>query len=374
MKTPLISANETRFSELSTDSDDLKARQLNHKSQRTLASSKITKDDQSREKRTRRSTKYNGANSSRKRSNHGLQGNEIHRGLTITDREDEIHSVDPSYVSPRNTKMTKKPSNDRKYHKGVGTKVQAMPLEQSKMRVEKHRLTVCEHRIIVNQMKLCERKEKTEVYLIDINSGEYKEILVKYIILHTRSIDEIAYTTETTEGPDGDIIDFQVITDLEESEVKEFEQYWKEFWIPKVTEEEIETAKSVSQLEINSDKLTIDDMKEEKVEVEAFENISSHSDSNSSNVLQLDEDQKYENSVSVIDNNTHLKAIITAFVKDYPFEVFCAGTFAFVLALLVSYLYINLLIAHCSNENDYPLCQWISCIIECMEDANSADL
>ena len=46
MKTPLISANETRFSELSTDSDDLKARQLNHKSQRTLASSKITKDDQ----------------------------------------------------------------------------------------------------------------------------------------------------------------------------------------------------------------------------------------------------------------------------------------------------------------------------------------
>ena len=91
--------------------------------------------------------------------------------------------------------MTKKISNDRKYHKIVGTKLQTMPLKQSKMRVEKHRLTVCEHRIIVNQMKLCERKEKTEVYLIDINSGEYKEILVKYIILHTRRIDKRVYST-----------------------------------------------------------------------------------------------------------------------------------------------------------------------------------
>jgi len=212
MKTQMISANETRVSEHNTDSDDLQARQLNHKAQRTLTPSKINKDDHSREKRTRSSTKYNGATSSRKRSNHGMQGNGIHQGLTITDREDEIHSVHSSYVSPRNTKMTKLPSNDRKYHKIVGTKVQAMPLKQSKMRVEKHRLTVCEHRIIVNEMKLCERKEKTEVYLIDIDGGEYKEILVKYIILHTRSIDEIAYSTETTQGPDGDLIDFQVIT------------------------------------------------------------------------------------------------------------------------------------------------------------------
>ena len=125
--------------------------------------------------------------------------------------------------------MTKKRSNNRKYHKIVETKLQAMPLKQSKMRVDKHRLTVCEHRIIVNQMKLCERKEKTEVYLIDINGGESKEILVKYIILHTRSIDERAYSTETTEGPDGDIIDFQVITDLSEFQVKGFDKIGKSF-------------------------------------------------------------------------------------------------------------------------------------------------
>merc|ERR1712135_14340 len=132
-------------------------------------------------------------------------------------------------------------------------------------------------------------KEKIEVSLIDINIAEDEGTPVKNIIFHTRSIDERIYSTKTTTGPNGDIIDSQVITGLSDNGVQEFEHDWKHFWIPKITDEEIEKAINMAMYEAKGDKVTIQEVKEEKVEVEAFENLSTQSHPDGINVQDSDQ-------------------------------------------------------------------------------------
>ena len=44
------------------------------------------------------------------------------------------------------------------------------------MRIEKYRLNVWEHKLITNQIKFCERKEKGEVSFIGTNVADDKRV------------------------------------------------------------------------------------------------------------------------------------------------------------------------------------------------------
>merc|ERR1712136_350183 len=266
-----------------------------------------------------------------------------------------------------------KGSDGREYHTLTESEKDNMHSEKCNMRIEKHRLTICEHSLVANHMKFCERKEKIEVSLIDINIAEDEGTPVKNIIYHTRSIDERIYSTKITTGPNGDIIDSQVITELSDNEVQEFEHDWKQFWIPKITDEEIEKAINMSMYEAKGDKVTIQELKEEKIEVEAFENMSAQSDSDGINVLDRDQTNQ---SVEINDslNQTieydvvHYPAeeddVITKFVKAHPLKVFYTATFALVFCTLIT---------QCCFLPDYPPCSRKKCILECIEEANSED-
>merc|ERR1712198_230457 len=228
--------------------------------------------------------------------------------LQIVSTPQETNKLSESKKSklPKNEDSTEKKSNEiskeavkdyidnkgsdgREYHTLTASENDNMRSEKCNMRIEKHRLSVCEYKLVVNEMKFCERKEKVEVYLIDINIAEDEGTLVKNIIFHTRSIDERIYSTKTTTGPNGDIIDSEVITELSDNEVQAFEHDWKQFWIPQITDEEIEKAINMSIHEAKDDKVTIQEVKEEKVEVEAFENLSPQSDSDGINVRDSDQ-------------------------------------------------------------------------------------
>jgi len=205
-------------------------------------------------------------------------------------------------------------------------------------------------------MTLCERKEKTQVFLIDIKSNEQEGVLIKDILIHTRSIDERIYSSKTITGADGKLIDFQVDTKMTDSEVKQFELDWIKFWIPKISDEEIEAARNVSLYEANGDKVTIQEIKEEKVEVEAFENLSSQSDSR--------EGYQFESQFATVDENYQVEDGITKFVRTYPLTIFYIGASAFVLALFI---------AQCCFLPEYPPCSWKKCILECMDEASLED-
>merc|ERR1712136_548586 len=266
-----------------------------------------------------------------------------------------------------------KGSDGREYHTLTESEKDNMHSEKCNMRIEKHRLTICEHSLVVNHMKFCERKEKIEVSLIDINIAEDEGTPVKNIIYHTRSIDERIYSTKITTGPNGAIIDSQVITELSDNEVQEFEHDWKQFWIPKITDEEIEKAINMSMYEAKGDKVTIQELKEEKIEVEAFENMSAQSDSDGINVLDRDQtNQSIEINDSlnqtieydVINYHEEEEDVITKFVKAHPLKVFYTATFALVFCTLIT---------QCCFLPDYPPCSWKKCILECIEVASSED-
>merc|ERR1712126_99653 len=286
---------------------------------------------------------------------------------SIEEKSNEISKeTEKDYVDNKN-------SDGREFRALTESENDNIHSEKCNMRIEKHRLSVCEHSLVVNQMKFCERKEKIEVFLIDISIAEDEGTPVKNIIFHTRSIDERIYSTKTTTGPNGDIIDSEVITELSDNEVQEFEHDWKHFWIPQITDEEIEKAINMSIHEAKGDKVTIQELKEEKVEVEAFENLSTRSYSDGINVPDSDQtnqsveindslNQTIEN--DVIHYPEEEEDVITKLVKAHPLKVFYTGIFALVFGIFMT---------QCCFLPDYPPCSWKRCILECIEEASSAD-
>merc|ERR1712136_738216 len=266
-----------------------------------------------------------------------------------------------------------KGSDGREYHTLTESEKDNMHSEKCNMRIEKHRLSICEHSLVVNHMKFCERKEKIEVSLIDINIAEDEGTPVKNIIYHTRSIDERIYSTKITTGPNGDIIDSQVITELSDNEIQEFEHDWKHFWIPKINDEEIEKAINMAMYEAKGDKVTIQEVKEEKVEVEAFENLSTQSHPDGINVqdsdqinptVEINDSLNQTIEYDVIHYPAEEEDVITKLVKAHPLKVFYTATFALVFGIFMT---------QCCFLPDYPPCSWKKCILECIEEASSED-
>ena len=95
-----------------------------------------------------------------------------------------------------------------------------------------------EHEMWIKGHWLSEKKQKIA---IDSDNGSQKLIL-----LHLRSIDDkCCKVTETFSNGHDVADDRKVETDMNELEVKQFEEDWIKFWKPEITKKDIENIVSI---------------------------------------------------------------------------------------------------------------------------------
>ena len=96
--------------------------------------------------------------------------------------------------------------------------------------IENHHVVTMTHELRVDGHHLIEKKQKNLIH------GTGKTL----VLVHIRSIDDKSYkVTETNNGED-DAPKTQVETDMDEDEVKKFEEDWASLWNPDITKNEIE--------------------------------------------------------------------------------------------------------------------------------------
>ena len=96
--------------------------------------------------------------------------------------------------------------------------------------IENHHVVTMTHELRVDGHHLIEKKQKNLIH------GTGKTL----VLVHIRSIDDKSYkVTETNNGED-DAPKTQVETDMDEDEVKKFEEDWASLWNPDITKNEME--------------------------------------------------------------------------------------------------------------------------------------
>merc|ERR1712136_506736 len=252
--------------------------------------------------------------------------------------------------------------------------------EVGNVRIERHKVHVMEHNLVVSGISVSEKKERTTVSAEDIHGNEIADGKpIKTIIVHTRAIGDRKYSIKETQDIDGKAIDSNVVTEMSDMDIKKFEEDWKDYWIPTITDEQIESGEFEKGLKELEDKKVTENItiqqSEEQEKLESIENVtladSLHADSLHADSLHADS-QKYEEIVHVdqafeaqIDESLDMEEIeetvIESFVKEHPLQVFYFG---------ISMLVITLMVFQCCFLPEYPPCSWFKCILECIEEAN----
>ena len=242
------------------------------------------------------------------------------------------------------------------------------------IRIENHKIHVIEHNLVVSGVNVSERKERVVVTCEDIHGNTISDGKpIRTMIVHTRTIGDRKYAMKETQDVDGKITDTKVLTEMSDIEIKKFEEDWKVYWIPTITDAQIESGefeKELKKLEDNepTENIIIENSEAKEVQVESAERVMSPNDSNSTRVKddftsvgQEAETQVCESyDTEVIEVNA-----IEAIVKAHPLKVFYFCLAMFVIALMVF---------KCCFLPDCPPCSWFKCILKCIEEANEADI
>jgi len=156
-------------------------------------------------------------------------------------------------------------------------------------------------------------------------------------------------------------MDFKVIIDMSDTEVKAFEEDWKYYWIPTITDEQIESGefeKELKELELKeaNENVTLKESEENEIQMEPVGVVIDKSKENESNVGPL-----YAKESTNADELEFEDTPIDIFVKKNPLKVFYFGVAMLIMAILIF---------QCCFLPDYPPCSWFKCIIGCIEKAN----
>jgi len=242
------------------------------------------------------------------------------------------------------------------------------------IRIENHNVHVMEHNLVVSGVNVSERKERVIVTCEDIHGNTISDGKpIRTMIVHTRTIGDRKYAMKETQDVDGKITDSKVLTEMSDIEIKKFEEDWKVYWIPTITDAQIESGefeKELKKLEDNepTENIIIENSEAKEVQVESAERVMSLNDSNSTrekndftSVGQEAETKVCESyDTKVIEVNA-----IEAIVKAHPLKVFYFCLAMFVIALMVF---------QCCFLQECPPCSWFKCILKCIEEANEADI
>jgi len=242
------------------------------------------------------------------------------------------------------------------------------------VRIEKHKVHVMNHDLVVSGVNVSEKKERIIVTVEDINGNPIAEGKpIKTVIIHTRNIGERKYSMKETQDIDGKTTDSKVITEMSDTEIKKFEEDWKDYWIPSITDEQIESGefeKELKELELkeSTENVIVKKSEGKEVKMESIERALAPED------LEIST-QKSEKSIVVeateveqIDESIRMEEIeesgIENFVKEHPLKVFYFGVAMLIIALMVF---------QCCFLPEYPPCTWFKCILECIEQANAGE-
>merc|ERR550539_383678 len=168
----------------------------------------------------------------------GVLGENIPGDGDTTEIKSKLVTKAASDVKPKVTTAVNVSNNAIELAKGAGI-----------LRIEKHKVHIMEHNLVVSGVQVSEWKEKTTVTQEDINgnvigNGEP----MKTIIVHSRNIGDRKYAMKEVKGIDGEITDAQVITEIPDDQLLKFEADWKDYWIPTITDEQIESGEIEKQL------------------------------------------------------------------------------------------------------------------------------
>merc|ERR1712126_56999 len=239
------------------------------------------------------------------------------------------------------------------------------------VRIENHKVHVMEHNLIVSGVSVSEKKERIIVTCEDIYGNTLADGKpIKTMIVHTRTIGDRKYAMKETQDLDGKTTDSKVLTQMSDIEIKKFEEDWKDYWIPTITDAQIESGEFDKELKNLEDKeptetIKIENSEAKEVQVEQVEGVTSPNDLNSAskenNFTRLE--QKAETQVDESHDIEFIEeTAIEAIVKAHPLKVFYFG-----LAMLV----IALMVFQCCFLPEYPPCTWFKCILKCIEEANA---
>merc|ERR1719251_633728 len=104
--------------------------------------------------------------------------------------------------------------------------------------------------LVISGVNVSEKKERIIVTVEDINGNPIAEGKpIKTVIIHTRNIGERKYSMKETQDIDGKTTDSKVITEMSDTEIKKFEEDWKDYWIPSITDEQIEYGEFQNELQ-----------------------------------------------------------------------------------------------------------------------------
>jgi len=242
------------------------------------------------------------------------------------------------------------------------------------VRIENHKVHVMEHNLIVSGVSVSEKKERIIVTCEDIYGNTLADGKpIKTIVVHTRTIGDRKYAMKEMQDVDGKTTDSKVLTQMSDIEIKKFEENWKDYWIPTITDAQIKSGEFDKELKNLEDKeptetIKIENSEAKEVQVEQVERVTSPNDLNSAskenNFTRLE--QKAETQVDESHDIEFIEeTAIEAIVKAHPLKVFYFG-----LAMLV----IALMVFQCCFLPEYPPCTWFKCILKCIEEANETDL
>jgi len=159
--------------------------------------------------------------------------------------------IDDLNTSKQNAVEIKNPTINSKFQKRLDN-----------ARIEKHKAHVMDHNLVVSGVNVSERKERTLVTVEDIKGNKIAEgNPIKTIIVHTRSIGERKYAMKETKDINGKVTDSKVVTEMSDEDIKKFEEDWKDYWIPTITDEQIESGEFENELNALKEKEPIESVK-----------------------------------------------------------------------------------------------------------------
>merc|ERR1712080_473349 len=174
----------------------------------------------------------------------------------------------------------------------------------------------------------------------------------------------------------GKATDSKVITEMSDDELKKFEEDWKLYWIPSITDEQIESGEfetELNELELkeSDEKLSLKETEKKELQMESLQRLSESKDVSSKNdeepnVVQAQEVDICSTDEFLLDKHKVAEdSPVENFVKKHPLKVFYFG-----LAMLI----IAILVFQCCFLPEYPPCSWFKCILECIEKASLGEL
>ena len=211
-----------------------------------------------------------------------------------------------------------------------------------------------EHNLIVSGVKVSKRKETTTITQEDINGTNGDGVPIKTILTHSRTLGDKVYTIKETKDKDGNTTDYGIITAMSDDEVKTFEADWKDYWIPIISDEQIESGQFEG---------LVKETEENVVQFESADRVSAGAPDDS-----YDETKEPIPLVFEREDRERQHSTVEEFVKRNPLKVLYFGLVMLLIAIFM---------VQCCFLPEYPPCSWIkaliNCILECVEKANAGN-